>query len=281
MGNTTNRDQWAVRERLRYVERCAWWRGVVNRHFLADYFGLSLAQVSSDLQAYQEINQGALTYNLSRKRYEGVPGMACVLHEPSIEEAMRMFLPGGEAAGQVGRLEGGQPSASGIVAVEVLALPHRPVVPMVARRVFLAVLRRGRVRIHYYSMNSGRAEWRWVRPHAFAHDGSRWHIRAWCDKNHDFRDFSLGRTTDAEWPEEDSGPLPAADTNWETWVTLKLRPHAGLAGTKRSAVELDYGMKDGTISIPVRRAMEDYLRAQLRLPLSDGTELRPNLELAE
>ena len=283
MGNTSNRDQWAVRERLRYLERCAWWRGVVNRHYLAEYFGMSLAQVSSDLQAYQDINPAALTYNLKRKRYEGAPDMQCLLHEPSLEEAMRMFLPGGEAAGQVGRLEGGQRSASEVTApaLEVLALPHRPVAPAVARRVFLAVLRKGRLRIRYCSMNSGETAWRWIRPHAFAHDGSRWHARAWCEKNSDFRDFSLGRIMEADWPEEDAGPLPSPDTDWDTWVTLQLRPHRNLSAAKRDAVQLDYGMKDGTVSIPVRRAMEDYLRARLLLPLRDGSELRPNLEPSE
>lgn len=282
MGNTSNRDQWAVRQRLSYVECCAWWRGVVNRHFLADYFGLSLAQISADLQTYHELNPGALHYNLKRKRYEGIPEMACVLHTPTLEEGMAMFLPGGEAAGTVAKLGGpGGDGAGDIPSVEVLQLPDRPVIPAVARRLFLAILRKGRVRIHYNSIHGGGISWRWILPHAFAHDGSRWHARAWCEKNREFRDFSLCRISEADWPEEESEAPPEKDKSWETWVTLRLKPNRHLPETTRAAVELDYGMQSGVITVRVREAMENYLRHRLGVPLRDGTRPEPRLEIAE
>jgi predicted DNA-binding transcriptional regulator YafY len=289
MGNTSNREQWAVKARLRYVESCAWWRGVVNRHFLADYFGLSLAQISSDLQTYHEMNPGALHYNLKRKRYEGMPDMKCVLHKPSLEEAMRMFLPGGDAAARVARLSetvteepGAPPVATGEPSVvEVLQLPERPVHPDVARRMFLAVLRSGSVQIEYNSIHGGGISWRTIQPHAFAHDGSRWHVRAWCHKNAEYRDFSLCRMSAARWPDEESDPPPATDDDWNTWVTLTLKAHRGLPAAARSAVELDYGMSRGKILLKVRKAMENYLRHRLGLPLRDGTQPAPRLELAE
>ncbi len=209
--------------------------------------------------------------------------MTCVLHQPSLEEAMVMFLPGGEAAGSVAGpgAVAGLESGGDIPAVELLKLPDRPVLPGVARRLFLAVLRQGRVRIRYNSIHGGGMSWRWIRPHAFAHDGSRWHARAWCEKNSEFRDFSLCRMADAEWPEEEPAAPPKPDTDWETWTTLTLRPHRALSSNSRDAVELDYGMKKGVITVRVRLAMENYLRARLRLPLRNGSEPEPRLELAE
>ena len=75
MGNTTNTEQWAAMERLRFIERAAWWRGVVQRQDVSDVFGIGPAQVSADFQKYLEMNPGSLAYSLNRKRYEGQPGM--------------------------------------------------------------------------------------------------------------------------------------------------------------------------------------------------------------
>jgi hypothetical protein len=92
MGNATNPEQWAAQERLRFIEKCVFWRGTVNRQDLHRIYGVSQAQASADLQKYQELNPGALVYSLNRKRYEGAPTMRCRLHEPSLEEALVLFL---------------------------------------------------------------------------------------------------------------------------------------------------------------------------------------------
>jgi len=50
MGNKTNDQNWAATERLRFIEACAWWKGIVQRQDLVGLFGISMAQASSDLQ---------------------------------------------------------------------------------------------------------------------------------------------------------------------------------------------------------------------------------------
>ena len=52
-----------------FIEACAWWKGLVKRQDLAGLFGVSMAQASSDLQRYLELNPGAFVYNLRQKRY--------------------------------------------------------------------------------------------------------------------------------------------------------------------------------------------------------------------
>ena len=85
MGNATNPEQWAAQERLRFIEKSAFWRGTVNRPDLLAVFRISQAQSSADLQKYQELNPDSLVYNLNRKRYDGAESMTCVLHEPRWE----------------------------------------------------------------------------------------------------------------------------------------------------------------------------------------------------
>jgi predicted DNA-binding transcriptional regulator YafY len=66
----------------------------------------------------------------------------------------------------------------------------------------------------------------WLRPHALGHNGARWHVRAWCERNTDFRDFTLSRIAEVEWSREQAEP-PIEDNDWEQWVTLQ-RAHLEL-----------------------------------------------------
>lgn len=297
MGNATNESNWAARERLRRVELLLWWRGWVGRADLTDGFGISAAQASGDLQRYAELNPGALVYQTRRKRYEGTPEMRCVLHEPRLEEAVWLFH-GGAGPGmmvEAGRLQfaSRQPecaSHSASVAntsrgfaatVDVFQPLVRRASQGVERRVFLAMEQGRRLRVRYASLSSSRAEWREIVPHALGHDGYRWHVRAWCMRNGDFRDFAPSRIEEAEWPGEEFGP-PVVDEAWERIETLVLVPHAALDAEQRRAIELDYGMKKGRLEVKVRVAMREYFLAHCRIPVADA-EGRPrpqHLQLA-
>jgi len=260
-------------ERLRFIEVCAWWKGIINRQDLGRLFGVSMAQASSDLQRYLDLNAGAFVYNLCEKRYEAAAEMRCVMTSPRLEEAVARFL-GGEARGvRVGWSEEGEGSER----VSVLRMPLREAGVEVERRVFLAVLNGLRVKVRYASVNSGREEWRWLRPHALGHNGARWHVRAWCEQHEEFRDFTLSRIAEVEWSREHT-ELPLADKDWDAWVTLRVSPHQELSADQRKAVERDYAMRNGVLKITVRKAMEGYLRERLGLVMADG---RPPLRLLE
>ncbi len=262
-------------ERMRFIERSAYWRGVVNRQDLTAVFGLSLAQTSADLQAYQQANPGALNYNLNRKRYEGAVDMKLVFTQPVLEEAMAMFLRGGEGATRLGMLPGVRAGGGGGRAqVYVVRVPVRRATAEVERRMFLAVCGELRVRVLYRSVNSGKAEWRWLQPGAFAHDGNRWHVRAWCELRERWSDFTLARIEAADWPV--AGPLTQVpDSARLTPRELTIQAGDTLDAGARKAVEMDFGMVRGKLTIPTTEAEIDYLRARLGLPLHDGERPEP------
>ena len=275
MGNRTNTESWAGRERMGFIERALWWEGEVNRSDLMEVFGLSAAQASSDFQAYQELNPGAMVYNMSTKRYEGQEGMRCAVHQPRLEEAVWRFF---------GEGRGGLAEGKGEL-VGMVKMPVREPSEAVSRRVFLAMSRKWRVRVRYWSVNSGTAGWRWVVPHALAHDGYRWHARAWCEKNEDYRDFVLARMERANWPVEPEGGgafrFPMADVEWEEWETLILRPSSKLGEVEQKAIERDYGMRGGKLRYRVRLAMMRYAVDHLRLTVPGMAGLPTHLEVAE
>lgn len=257
MGNPTNEENWAARERLRHVEFLLWWRGWVGRQDLVEVFGISPAQASGDLQRYAALNAGAMVYHTSRKRYEAVAGMGCVMHEPSFEEAVRVFLGGGVArAAQSGMVGAGEERLA------VVGLPERRVEPGIARRVMLALLEGRWLRVRYLSVSSGRDEWRDLAPKGLGWDGRRWHVRAWCEARGGWRDFVLGRMRKVEWPGAAAKDLPA-DEEWEVVETVKLRLHPDLGPEQREALRLDYGLAGEDLEIRVRRAMKPYLLAAM------------------
>lgn len=270
MANTTNRDQWAGRERLLFIERVAWWRGVANRQDLRAVFGISAAQSSADLQVYQELNPGALAYNLRTKRYEAQPAMRCALHEPSLDDAVSMFWGASPGLPRVG---------ADARRVAVTAPPQRRADAEVERRVFLAIEQGRRLFVRYGSVSGKKGGRRELAPHALGHDGLRWHARCWCFENGEYRDFVLSRMTDAEWPGEEFAP-PVPDAEWETMVTLTFVANRSLGEERRKTIERDYGMRNGRLEMVTREAMKEYVLAYLRIPAEEDSRPR-HLDLAD
>jgi len=279
MGNTSTRDQWAGRERLHFIERLAWWRGIVNRGDLRNVFGISSAQASADLQGYLEMNPGSMAYNIRSKRYEANSWMTCMMHEPQLEEALRMFLGEGGPLPPVATERAVWHSEG---RVDWLLPPGRRASGLVERRLFLAVIGGLRIKIKYWSISGSRGSRREIAPHAFANDGHRWHLRAWCFENEAYRDFVVSRIEDADWPELAFEDAPV-DEEWQRQETVVLVPNSSLDEQQRKTIERDYGMRGGKLTIKVRSAMRGYLLASLCIPVetTNGRQPLRYLELAE
>ena len=196
--------------------------------------------------------------------------MALKFSAPVLEEAMALFLAGGREALPLAGPSLSAGSGSPAPQVHVLPMPERKATPEVERRVFLAVWNGLSVRVRYASVNSGTEEWRCVHPRCFIHNGSRWHVRGWCEKAVEWRDFNLARMAEAEWPTEPES-VPPGDARDRAEI-VRVRPHRDLSESARAAVERDFGMQGGSLDIEVSGLVADYLRSRLHLPLSDGRE---------
>lgn len=254
MGNITNLHSYSAKERLLYLERVAYWRGWVRRSDVAERFGVSIPQASADLAAYLKANPEGLSYNASTKRYEGAANMRCRLGTPDLADGLAV-LSG--IADSVNRAH--------------IDLPSRTADPAVLRDTVRATARSVPIGIYYFSVHSDRESWRTIVPRAFAHDGYRWHIRAWCMEDSSFKDFVVGRITRTR--PSDETIVPPSDREWETWVTVRFRPHRALGEAQRKAIEHDFAMKRGVCSLKVRKAMLGYTLAYLGVSLEDRPRL--------
>ena len=139
----------------------------------------------------------------------------------------------------------------------------------------MAAIRSNRsVEIHYQSMNPTRPDaiWRRITPHAFGHDGLRWHTRAFCHIEKKFKDFIVSscRAIRAEWRTR-ARNLPTT-SSWHTLFEIILTPNPALTPSQQQTIALDYQMTDGRAVLPMRCALLYYFEKRLRLDMEPGKD---------
>jgi predicted DNA-binding transcriptional regulator YafY len=154
-------------------------------------------------------------------------------------------------------------------------VPQRPVDAFVLRAVLAAMRERRALGARYQSMSRPSPLTRIIEPHALAHDGFRWHARAFDRERGEFRDFVLGRLSNPALGEQ-ARSAPQEDEAWANFVDLVIAPHPGLTLAQARAIALDYGLRRGTLTVRVRRALLFY--ALRRLGLDVAANARPPQE---
>ena len=244
--------KWSQERRLQFIDFRLQWGGRINRRDVTDFFKISVPQASADIARYAELAPGNLQYDTSSRTYVATPA----------------FIPHYEASGARQYL-------SQLLAVErqiltseqaflafrppmaSVPLPNRTVEPKTLALLLQAIAERAKLRIKYQSIAREEPQERFISPHAFGYDGVRWHVRAYCYLREGFRDFVLGRIMSPGSPaasEVDS----SNDREWHTSVDLILKPDDSLSPKQRQGVEVDYGMKNGKVTVPCRQAMLFY-----------------------
>jgi predicted DNA-binding transcriptional regulator YafY len=142
--------------------------------------------------------------------------------------------------------------------VEVLSLPVRDVKPDVLRPIMQAARQQKRLDVDYVSLNHPDREGRIIVPHTLVYTGLRWHVRAWCEKNQEYRDFVLSRFRDIPDIMDESPHGFDGDAEWNAQVTLQITPDPRLSPDQQEVVQVDYGMKNGVLEIPTRGKLVPY-----------------------
>lgn len=157
---------------------------------------------------------------------------------------------------------------SNLPAVEIVPVPLRPLAIEVLRPVLQAV-RFGRlIDVEYQSMSNANPGIQRVLPHTLVFDGWRWHMRAYSYTRAEYRDLVLARIGSVIQIAEPAAPCPV-DALWEQLLTVEIGPHPELSATQKIAIERDFGMLNGQLTIPVRAALLPYLLLALRIGNDD------------
>jgi len=251
-------NKWEAGYRLRFIEARLFWSGRINRSDIVDQFGVSQPQASTDLRLYQNLAPGNAVYDKSAKTYRAGETFSPIFTDPAMEDFVGHRLLNDGFLGVLPEIES-------------VPSPLRQINPGIMRRILMATREEQAIQIHYQSMSSPKPRWRWISPHAFGHNGRRWHVRAYCEDREKYLDFVLGRISDVG-KSKSLQTTPEKDFEWHEIVDVKFSPHSGLTKSQAATIEQEYGMDNGVAVLPVRRAMLFYVLIQLRL---DHDEHRP------
>ncbi|MCO3035827.1 WYL domain-containing protein, partial [Pseudomonas aeruginosa] len=112
----------------------------------------------------------------------------------------------------------------------------------------------------YVSFTTPDAETRLIAPHTLIYTGMRWHVRAYCEKNRDYRDFVLSRFRGVpELMDDGTEHTREHDQGWGTEVQVIIAPDSRLKPEQQAIIETDYGMRDGRLIIETRGALVQYV----------------------
>ncbi len=260
--------RWGVERRLEFIEFRLFWEGHVNRGDLMGAFGVSVNQASTDLKRYIGMAAENIAYDKSARTYIRSPKFAPLFLRPDASRYLSQLRSVAD-----GILDRGNAWIGQLPSYDGAPTPARRVDADILRSVIGAIRRSDAIEVKYQSLSGPEPRWRWIAPHAIGFDGFRWHARAFCLTDQTFKDFLLSRIIEigSHKPSEVS---PEVDTGWNELVVLEIGPHPELSETQQKVIALDYGMRSGRATIPVRKALLYYALKRLGLD-TEPTARRP------
>jgi hypothetical protein len=256
--------KWTVAQRYEFIEWRVYWAGRVNRKDLETQFQISTPQASIDLRDYQEAAQGNIEYNPSEKAYVPTRDFRPIFLKLSPERYLLQLH-----ALETGAVRKRETWFDSIPSAEVAPTIVRGPEAYTLRALVRAIETRSAIDIYYQSLT--RTGMRTICPHAFVHDGYRWHCRALSVESGEFRDYVLGRILSISTLKP-SNANPSDDVEWNTHIKLRLTAHPGLDARQKEAIEHDYRMEDGELYITMRLAAAFYFVKRYNLDLQDKIE---------
>jgi hypothetical protein len=251
--------RWGQERRLEFIDFRLRWDGRLNRGDLIGFFGISVPQASLDIARYTELSPSNLLYDRRAKVYVASPTFQPFFGTSNPSRFLNDLL-----ASETGILEAEASFVGWRPPLAYVPVPGRALDANTLVVLLRAVREQLGVRALYQSMSRAAPNSRVLTPHAFAYDGFRWHVRAYCHSREQFRDFVIARMLEVEIDKR-GGPGAEEDLAWQTSVELVLVPNPKLAKASQRAIELDYGMTNGQASLVCRQALLFYVLNHLGL----------------
>jgi predicted DNA-binding transcriptional regulator YafY len=250
--------RWDLLLRYRLIEIIALWEGRLTTNHLCETFGIGRQQASKDINAYlDEIGSGNLEYDKQLKGYKPTSTFKPKVTSGLADEYLHLQHRNNELSNTFESL------SLQIANTEVLAVPMRHIRPEIIRPIVTAARQKRRLDVDYVSIQHPNREGRVIAPHTLVYTGLRWHVRAWCEKNSEYRDFVLSRFRGVPETMDSSAHHETEDHDWNTMITLKIKPDERLSPVQRKVVSEDYGMSRGILSIKLRATLVQYALQQL------------------
>ena len=253
--------------RYRYIELIALWEGRLTTKHLCHTFQIGRQQASKDISAYNKlICPNNLLYDRSLKGYVPSANFTPKLTAGVLEEYLALVTDYYNPLNLLNSLKIQN------CPLEDIRWPARNVDPALIRSLVEAIKYNQRMEVDYVSVKQPDREGRIIAPHTMVFTGERWHVRAWCEKNRDYRDFVLSRFRGTPELLGPSKNLVEDDLEWQTEVTMNIVPNPDLTSAQQSVVAEDYGMIKGKMNITIRAQLIPYALNLLRIDINSEAE---------
>lgn len=259
------------------MESVACWEGFVARQRVSDAFQVSTNHITKDFKLYRELYPDNLTYDISNRIYKAGPDFKPCISTGSPHEylsLLRLYCESGDSdmvQGMPGPTSGEIiPTATGLIDQDIFQLLTR------------AIKSGNGVNISYQSMRTSQPQKRILWPHAFVHNGFRWHVRAFDSVHESFGDYVLSRLLNTP---DDKKSKPALakdkpanacaenDAEWTNKIIVDVIPAKTLTVHQQEVIAKEYGMTKKTEgwvwSVSLRRCVVNYFLQLYRLDLAD------------
>jgi predicted DNA-binding transcriptional regulator YafY len=252
--------RWELLLRYRYIEIIALWEGRLTTRHLCESFGIGRQQASKDINTYlREVGPANLEYDKHLKGYKPSEVFTPQVTLGLADEYLLLMARNNELSGVFESLSLHSTN------VELLSVPVRDVQPEVVRAIVTAARQQRRLEVDYVSLHSPDREGRIIVPHTLVYTGLRWHVRAWCEKNQDYRDFVLSRFRGSPEMLDISKHSPEGDLEWNRQITIEVTADPRLTPEQQEVVENDYGMINGNLTLNVRAKLVPYALQALHI----------------
>lgn len=252
--STQTHQRWEQLLRYRYIELVVLWEGKLTTRHLCETFSIGRQQANKDLTNYRRaLNHGSLEYDAVAKCYAPSDNFKPVLTQGLASEYLQLAAQQSDVQQILGQL----PVAA--TSVEVVSAPSRELPADLLRPIIRAMTEGRRIDVDYVSLNNPDREGRIIVPHTLVWTGYRWHVRAWCEKNKDYRDFVLSRFRGEADLMDISDRNATDDKDWQHIVTLEIEPDARLTPQQQEVVANDFNMTDSKLYLTVRAKLAPYL----------------------
>lgn len=238
----------AQKQRLAFIDFCLQYFGQISRQDLITKFATGLAAATRDLALYRELAPDNLKLVHPTRHYQRQPQFSALFeHDP---QAILSGLARGFGDGL------SQPLVPSQVCIDAQQLIQPK--PDIIAAVMRAIQQNAALQISYVSTSSGENV-REIVPHILINNGQRWHVRAYDRTHKQFTDFVVTRIKQVrkEQLAVAQHEQPAADTAWLTPIELVVVPHPSLRHPE--AIALDYGMRNGELTLQSNAALAAYL----------------------
>lgn len=256
--------------RFPQLETLLLWEGRLNNARLRELFGLSSPRASVWIRELREARPDWLAWEPRSRSFIATPAAYAAAGESTaLERYIGIVGLSGtlEPCASAGTLHAGFPS---------LVAPSPAVFGPINRAIQASVP----VEILYASLQHPEPHLRVIHPHCLVRTDQRWHVRAFCEKNGDFRDFNLGRIQQVRLRELERGALTAQDAAWHTLVEVRFVAHPDLPDPQAKVIRTEYFKGAGSRVETCRAALVPYFVKSVQAALDPARQAPPDYVLA-